>query len=160
MAGDLRAEWIQRVLGVTIGAGSAGAFDEAAFKRSFKAALVKWRDASQSVDGQLGEIRTALLETDDAALHRIAEFGLNGITGRHKVGLQAALLEVGQAGGAAVPPLARKAAQAAREFQAFVQSDPRVKACDQYPDLKTPIGATLVAALGALAQALAVSSTV
>lgn len=161
MLGDAKTEWVERVLGVIVATappdgGPAAAFDEVAFKRSFRTALAAWRDASESVEGQLNDIRKALLGTTDADLHRIAEFGLNGITGRRKVGLQTALLELGQAAGAAVPPLAKKAAQAAVEYQGFVRSDARVKACDRYPNIKTPIGPTLGDALGALARALTV----
>ncbi len=161
MPGDAKAEWVKRVLGVIVATappdgGPAATFDEVAFKRSFRAALATWRDASESVEAQLNDIRKALLDTDDDELHRIAEYGLNGITDRRKVGLHAALLELGQAAGAAVPPLAKKAAQAAVEYQLFVRSDARVTACDLYPDIKTPIGPTLGEALGKLAQALAV----
>lgn len=152
MAGDAKADWVQRVLGVVVPA--AEPFDEVAFKRSFRDAIAAWRDASESVDAQLNDIRAALLDTDDKDLHRIAEFGLNGITGKRKVGLQAALLEVGGASGPALPALARKAAQVAEDYRGFVQTDPRVKACDLYPDIRSPIGSTLGGALQTLARSL------
>ncbi len=158
MAEDAKSDWVLRVLGVqTNGAApTAKPFDDVAFRRDFRAALVTWRGASEDVDAQINELRRVLLATDDAGLRGIAEYGLNGITGTRKVGLLAALREVGGASGPALLPLARKAAQAAEEFRGFVQSDPRVKACDAYPKITTPIGPTLGRALGALALALTV----
>lgn len=158
MAADAKAEWVARVLGVRVGGSSptGAGFDEAGFRRAFAAALQRWRDASEKVDAQIGALRNALLATDDADLHRIADTGLNGITGRRKVGLQTALGELAGASGPKLVPLARKAAEAAQEYQSFVQSDPRVHACDAYPKITTPIGATLGPALGDLARALSI----
>ncbi|MGH7041884.1 MAG: hypothetical protein ACREFY_07110 [Acetobacteraceae bacterium] len=158
MAADAKSEWVLRVLGVPVGAAAPAGkpFDETAFRRDFRAALQAWLGASESVDGQLNELRRVLLATDDEGLHRIAEYGLNGITGTRKVGLQTALRNMAGASGPALIPLARKAAQAAEEFHGFVQADPRVKACDAYPKITAPIGPTLGRALGALAQALTV----
>ena len=159
MAGDAKSEWVLRVLGVQVEAAAAASpkpVDETAFRRDFRAALVAWRDATEEVDGQLNELRKVLMATEDDELHKIAEFGLNGITGTRKAGLQKALVELGGASGDKLPPLARKAVQAAEEFRGFVQSDARIKACDAYPKSSVPIGATLSRALGALAQALAI----
>jgi hypothetical protein len=158
MAGDAKADWVTRVLGISVGGAVAGtkAFDPAVFRRDFGNAIESWRSASDAVDAQINELRQVLLATDDEELHWIADAGLNGITGRRKVGLLAALREVGSASGEAVIPAARKAAAAANEFRTFAQSDPRVKACDAYPYIKTPIGPTLSQALGVLAQALSV----
>ena len=158
MAEDAKSDWVLRVLGVPTGgaAPTVKPFDEAAFRRDFRAALAAWRGAAGEVDAQINELRKALLATDDVGLHTIAESGLNGITGTRKVGLLAALREIGGASGPAMLPLARKAAQAAEEFRGFVQSDPRVKACDAYPKITIPIGPTLGRALGALALALTV----
>lgn len=156
MAGDAKADWVLRVLGVQAGAAAAKPFDEAVFRRDFGAALQAWRGASESVDAQIEALRRVLLATDDKDLHRIGDYGLNGITGTRKVALLTALREITGASGPAMIPLARKAAQAAEEFRGFIQSDVRVKACDSYPKITTPIGPTLGRALGALAQALTI----
>ena len=158
MAADAKADWVLRVLGVQVGGAApvGKPFDEAAFRRNFRAALQAWSGASEAVDAQINELRAVLLATDDKDLKRIAEFGLNGMTGTRKVGLLTALREIGGASGPALIPLARKAAHAAEEFRGFVQSDPRVRACDAYPKIVTPIGPTLGRALGALAQALTI----
>ncbi len=158
MALDAKAAWVGRVLGIEVGNATpvAAPFDEAAFRKDFRAALDAWRAASDSVDAQINELRTVLRDTGDKDLLRIAEFGLNGITGTRKTGLLVALREIGGASGPNVIPLARKAVLAADAFRGFVQSDPRVRACDDYPKIKTPIGPTLGRALGALAQALTI----
>ena len=141
MPDDVRDQWVLAVLGFPVPGGSPvrATLDEPAFRRSFKAAIDHWRNASDDVDAQLNELRKVLLATTDKDLHKIAEFGLNGITGTRKVGLQKALREVDAASGAALAPAAAKAAQAAEAYRSFVASDPRVKACDAYPKIKTPI---------------------
>jgi hypothetical protein len=158
MAGDAKSDWVLRILGVQVGpaAPAATAFNETAFRKTLAAAVKTWRDASEDVDAQIEELRRALLATDDKDLHRIAEFGLNGITGKRKVALLTALRELMGASGPKLIPLAQKAAQAAEDFGGFVQTDIRVKACDSHPKIKTPIGPTLGRALGELAQALTV----
>jgi hypothetical protein len=158
VADDAKADWVLRVLGVQTGSGAPDAkpFDEAAFKRDFTAAVTAWRSASEDVDGQINDMRKALLATNDADLHRIADTGLNGITGSRKVGLQKRLIDVGRASGDAIAPAALNAAKAAHAYRVFLQSDPRVAACDAYPKIKTPIGATLGKALGVLAKTLAI----
>jgi hypothetical protein len=163
MAADARTEWVQRVLNVAVGAAgepsepqATGPVDDVAFKRRFAGAVKIWRDASESVDGQLNELRRVLLATEDKDLHRIAEFGLNGITGTRKVSLQKALLAMGAASGSALVTLGREAAQRADEYRAFITSDPRVQACDAYPKITVPIGATLGGALAELSRSLTV----
>lgn len=155
LAADAKAEWVQRVLGIGPGAaGGPASFQEAVFRRDFAASITAWRDAFEAVGGQIERLRKHLLGTDDADLHRIAEFGLNGITGTRKVGLETAMREIAAARGAAIVPLANKAAAVAAEFRGFISSDPRVAACDACPDFSVTIGATLAAALGVLEKAL------
>jgi len=157
MAGDARTDWVLRVLGVQVGgAAAAGPFDEAAFRRKFAKALQSWRDTSEEVEAQLNVLRQALLKTTDKDLHKIAEVGLNGLTGTRKVGLQTALRELAGASGPAVITLAQKAVSAAQEYRGWVESNEKVKACDAYPHITTPIGPTLGRALGELADALTI----
>lgn len=162
MADDNKNAWLSRVLGVaaTGGAkaapGKPGAFDEAKFRKDFRAALLAFQSESEAVEAQINLIRLALLETSDPALHRIAEFGLNGITGTRKVGLQKALREIEAAQGEALVKQAGKAAAIAEEYRGFITSDRRVIACDMYPKIQRKIGPSLGDALGALAAALRV----
>jgi hypothetical protein len=152
---ESQAEWLQRVLGIApTTSGRTAPFDETAFQRDFAASIVAWRDASEAVGAQLERLRKHLLATNDAGLQRIAEFGLNGITGTRKVGLETAFREIAAARGAAIVPLANKAAAAAAEFRHFISGDPRVAACDACPAFSVTIGATLAAALGAVERAL------
>ncbi len=85
-------EWIARVLGATPGAFSG---TEAADPvPDLSAATSAWRDALDAVDTQIGALQRVLRSSDDKDLNGIAEFGLNALTGNHKVRIQAALLEI------------------------------------------------------------------
>jgi hypothetical protein len=155
MVAEAQAEWVERVLGIRAGAADGTAsFQETAFRRDFAVSVTAWRDAFEAVGGQIERLRKHLLGTDDAGLRRIAEFGLNGITGTRKVGLEVAFREIAAARGAAIVPLAKKAAAAAAEFSGFIGSDPRIAACDACPEFSVTIGGTLAAALGVLERAL------
>lgn len=71
------------------------------------------------------------------------------MTANHKIKLQAALLSA-QAGGDA-----RKAVKLAAAFQAHVQGDKRIAACDVNPfGVRVAIRRTLIPALDALQSAL------
>jgi hypothetical protein len=152
---DTKSEWLARVLGVTVGRGAGAGRNAATIRRDLEAAQAAWLEATATVDQQLNALRALLLRTKDPDLHRIAEYGLNGITGTRKVALAKALQEVTTAPDGKLVPLAGKAAQAAAEFRAFVQADRRVAACDSCREVTVTIGATLGGALGRLERALA-----
>jgi len=150
--GTAKSAWIERVLGVRISTAGNGAGGAAG---GIDAALAQWRQADEAVGEQLNSLRKILLGTSDPDLHRIAEFGLNGITGRYKVGLQAALMELDRAAPAARPAIAGKAVKFAAAFRQFVQTDKRVAACDACPATPVSISRTLGDSLARLEQALA-----
>ncbi len=134
------------------GAGQALSPD---FPRLWQQAKAVWQAALDTVNGQLEKLRGELLKEGDTELKRIAEFGLNAITGDHKVPLQAAIVEVD---GAAPGNQAQAVAQAKElvtEFRDHLDTDERVEACDDNPfDVKVTIRATLDPALAQMEQAL------
>ena len=154
MSGTATDEWVRRVLGVAVVPPGGSARTEAAFRADFGKAVGAWMAASEAVDGQINALRKFLLATNDPGLHKIADAGLNGITGTRKVALAKALQEVGAAKGEAVATAAARAAEAAAAFRSFAEADPRIAACDACPELPISIAATLGRGLTALEQAL------
>ena len=145
--------WVEQVLGYRFRrsdplktGGGAG---------QWKAARQAWQTASDTVDGQLSALQSALRQTGDPELIEIAEFGLNAMTANHKTRLLTMLVELGDAG----PDIARrtgpKAISLLEEFQAHIESDPRIAACDANPaDVPVSIRTTLGPALAGLQAAL------
>ena len=149
MADAKHKAWVTRVLGYQFaGAGAGGG----AAAPSFADATAAWRAAMESVDAQIAALQTALRQTDDDELHEIAEYGLNAVTGGHKVKLTAALIgaEHGGAGdrqklAALIPP-----------FRAHLEGDERVEAVDENAfGVAMSVRATLLPALDALERGAA-----
>jgi hypothetical protein len=140
-----KAEWVQRVLGVTVLRAAAGG---AAADWVRLASL--WQEASDAVDQQIAVLQATLRESDDPELQEIAEFGLNGVTGNFRVPLMAALrgAQAGEVRARAQLP------RIAAAFREHIDSDERIAACDDNPfGVRVSIGATLGPALDALARA-------
>jgi hypothetical protein len=81
-----REAWVRRVLGVDVTGGSAAA-------SRIEPVLPIWRDAKDWVDGQIERLRGAMRDTGVPAIARVADAGLNGITGRLQVGMIKELME-------------------------------------------------------------------
>ena len=130
------------------------------FPRHWAAAVERWRAASDSVDGQVSKLQAALKQSDDDELHDIAETGLNGITAGAKVGLLAAIRELGAATDVVSAGRIGKARKAVAQFRAQIERDPRVGACDDNPfGVQVSLRATLLPALDGLEDALASAPT-
>ena len=54
-----------------------------------------WQDAMDAVDSQIAALQQVLRGSGDEDLEEIAEYGLNAVTGNHKVPLMAALMDIG-----------------------------------------------------------------
>ena len=140
MASQAQNDWIGRVLRVEVGPGAAAG-------GSIKAAAAAWRAASDAIDQQIAHLQAALRSRDDDELHEIAEFGLNGITGNHKVRLMAALVGA-EAGDARAMATLRRIVLA---FRQHIETDERVGACDENPfGVKVRIRDTLAPAFDQL----------
>ena len=167
---DLQAlakrEWIERVLGVPLGATADGTHagggpgadeaEDADFATRWKAAMAAWQSGIETVDGQIEQLGRHLGGSDDERLRGIADKGLNAITGNHKVKVMAALLGVTQASPTDLPARAAKAEGLVLEFQDHLLRDARVAACDSNPfGINVAVCATLVPLLGRLETLLA-----
>jgi hypothetical protein len=144
---EAQSAWVRRVLGVGAGASAEG------FAAAWRAAVAEWRDASDTVDGQISALQRALRAIDDDELDEIAEYGLNGVTGGFKVPLMAVLQELNP--NAPDSGVMSKARKVVAGFQKHLASDERVLGVDENPfGVKVSVRATLGPALGALDSAL------
>lgn len=139
--------WLQRVLGVAVSA--------AAPTRDWAAARDNWRAAGEAVDAQISKLQAALRNSGDDMLEDIAEFGLNGITGGHRVRLAAALQALDPGKPAVFAKLAPPTLKVIRDYLAFLTGDEAIEVCDLNPlGVPVSIRATLGPALEAMAAVL------
>jgi hypothetical protein len=114
-----------------------------------------WRDAIDTVNGQLDKLRGELVKVDDAELKRIAEFGLNAITADHRVPLQAAMVDLDATQGGDSTKAIAAAKELVEEFRDHLDTDERVEACDDNPfEIKVTIRESLDKALLQMEQVL------
>ncbi len=153
IGGDARAQWLKRVLGVTLPGNPQSAAAGAA--PGWKAARQGWQEASEAVDGQIEGLQAALRRSGDDRLEEIAEFGLNGITGNHRVKLMAMLLELRDGDAASLQKAGPKALGLIEAFRSHLESSEAVEVCDVNPfGIPVAIRATLLPALAQMAAAL------
>ena len=121
---------VERLLAKSGGAAPRSAPGD--FLSKWKAVRQAWKAAGETVDGQMEQLRQALLKTGDAQLQEIAEYGINGVTGNYKVPLMAAMIEMDDR--VANPgPSAAKVRAIATNFQKHLESEDTVAACDENP---------------------------
>ncbi len=138
-----KAAWVKRVLGVEPGRGGGAA------PRKFDAALAAWQAALDTVDGQIEALQAVLRSSPDSELRDIAEFGLNAMTGDHKVKIETALIAMRS--GTITPRAAGAAVSLIGSFQAHLAGDERIAACDANPfGIKLSLRETLTPALQGL----------
>lgn len=128
------------------------------FWPEWEKAKKSWLDAIDTVNGQLEKLRIELLKVpEDKELQRIAEFGLNAITGDHKVPLQKAIIQVDQAKDGDPAKAIAEAKEMVVEFRDHIDVDERVEACDENPfDVTVTIRATLDPVLAQMEQVLSI----
>ena len=148
MAGtEPQAAWVHRVLGVNT---SAGVQDGDASSPM----LPIWLDAKDEADKQIGALQQALRGFDDPDLQRIAEFGLNGVTGKSSVGLMVALREADQPGGGGEARV--KLGEAIEGYRRFLSDDKIVDMLEENPfGVTVTLRKTLGGALDTLVNRIA-----
>jgi hypothetical protein len=152
----VKDRWIQRVLGVTVGATGS---PKVAADTAIKSALVAFDLAQEVVDAQISQLQAKLRGTDDPDLHRIAEFGLNAISGNMRVKVQASLLTLRSSLPNVDPKAAANTRKLVDQMAAHLNSDGKVAACDRNPfGVKVSIAQTLGGALRQIATALDIAA--
>jgi hypothetical protein len=113
-------------------------------------ARARWRDAREAVGVDVGKLQDALRQEGDPRLDRIADMGLNGITGRLQVGLEVALLDLERGGGDRT-----KALKSVEELRKFLAENKIIALCEGNPfGVAVKIREPLLAALGDLEKVL------
>lgn len=111
--------------------------------------------AKEAVGVDLNGLQVALRDLGEPRFARVADAGLNGITGKLQVGLEVALLNLIASGGSDAAART-KALSLVAEFRQFVTTDPIVQLCDTNPfGVAVGIRAKLVPALDVVEQSLA-----
>jgi len=146
MADDsAKRAWVARVLGVRVPQPGRGGGEPL---------LPMWLDAKEQVDSAIGRLQGALRGFRDPDLTRIAEFGLNGVTGRASVGLMVALREADAPGADA--RARKKLADAVASYRSFLGGSPVVALIDANPfGVSVSLRTTLGGALDAIDRRLA-----
>lgn len=146
MANTEQNDWVARVLGYRVVAAADSP------PASLAEALAAWRAAMETVDAQITALQSALRQIDDDELHEIAEYGLNAVTGGHKVKFTAAAMGA-ERGGASDR---QKLAALIPLFRDHLQNDERVEAVDENPfGVSTSVRTTLISALDQLERSVA-----
>ena len=156
---------LRDALGDAPGAAGTGqaarpAADAAAAANAGPAAAAKplqvWLDAKDDANEQIGKLQTAMRSLRHPLFDRVADQGLNGITGRLQVGLQVALTEVDHASGTARAAAQTKARAVVADFRNFLTTDPVLPVLEKNPlGVKVTLRAGLGQALDAIDKALA-----
>lgn len=114
-----------------------------------------WRDAKDDAGEQLGKLQTTLRASKHPLLLRIADQGLNAVTGRLQTGLQAALMDYDRASPDDAGAQAKVEAAVA-EFRSFVQGSKLLPMLDANPfGVKLSLHADLSRALDEIDASLA-----
>ena len=148
-----RSEWVQRVLGVTVpeaGAPPGNPLDKSAPPAAASAVrpLEVWLAAKEVAGAQIVALQAAMRAQPHPMFPRLADRGLNGITGRLQVGLQVALMDLERTGSAGRDAARAKASKAAADLRTFLATDAVVPLLDRNPlgvavDLRGGLGAAL-----------------
>ncbi len=125
------------------------------FPQLWKAAEATWKDAVETVDGQIATLQNAMRATGMEELKEVAEFGLNGVTGNFRVPLTAAFRNVASTKGDARKKEIAKAHIIVSGFKKHLAGSELVLVCDENPlGVTLSIRKTLGAALDQLEAAL------
>jgi hypothetical protein len=131
-----------------------------AFRNAWKSARNDWRAASEQIDSQISDLQAVLKGSDDPELAEIGQFGMNALTGNHRVKVMAAIMEIDGGDGLPPPKARAKITKALSALEAHVSSDRLVKAVDANPfQVKVAIAQTLATGATALKRALAVAAS-
>lgn len=128
---DQQRSFIERF--ITGAKGAETGVDDADIEARLIKANAAWLKANAEVDSQIAKLQAALRSTDDVELHEIAEFGMNGLTGNHKVRLMAALRDILGAAPDKRDQPAKAALKVSGAFRTHLQGSGTVEACENNP---------------------------
>jgi hypothetical protein len=139
----VKRAWIKSVLGLQIGDAAedeadeeeedeelAEPFAETRFQKRWAGATNAWRDAIETVDDQINQVRAAMLRSGNPVLLAIADGGLMELTGNFKTPVMRSIFEIGQTSGEDRRKAATRALAAYGAFRNHVDRDDRIGALD------------------------------
>jgi hypothetical protein len=137
---DTHEAWVERVLGLRMGGTSE---TSEASPSDLSKAVAGWEDALSKSDTQIGALQQVLRGSPDKDLQDIAEFGLNAITGNHRVKITAALTDLKRGA-----PSAGTALKLVTSLLDYINTNERVAAIDANPfGVRMNLAGTLAPAL-------------
>lgn len=110
--------------------------DLAAARRRLVSAREAVDTALATSDAQIRKLQAFLAVHPDAQLREIAgspEFGINALTGNHRIKLMAVLRDLADASPEGLPAALTQARRLVASFQGYIESSPRLAACDDNP---------------------------
>jgi hypothetical protein len=151
-----RDEWVKRVLGVTVPEDTPRAGNSPDQSARTVRPLEVWLAAKDVAGKQIAALQAAMRAQPHPMFPRLADRGLNGITGRLQVGLQAALMDLDRAASVGQGAARANARKAVADLRSFLATDAVVPLLERNPlgvavDLKGGLGAALDAIDRALA---------
>jgi hypothetical protein len=153
MAKSEQIQWIERILGISLGTDTADEDeDRPPLSVPNQPLLPIWVAAKEDLDSDINKLQRALRQDGDEGLLQIAEYGLHKVTQGQSVRLIAALRE---ADSAKTGEAVTTAYDAVQSFRNFLASSPGVDVIEDNPlDVNVPVRAKLGAALDQLARAM------
>lgn len=111
----------------------AQGFNTELFQQRWRTARTAWPDALDEINAQINKLQRALQATQNPLGLAMADQGMNALTGRLKVGLQVALMELDQAPPERCEVATRKVRTAAGAMQRFLDTDPVLPLLENNP---------------------------
>ncbi len=128
---QIKLDWVTRVLKVQFASGTDTPKPTASIDWSQLRAA--WQTASDAVDAQISALQGALRQSGDEVLEEIAQFGMNGLTGNHKVRVLAGLGALGTGDADATKKASTRLLATIGSFRNHLDSDERIEVCDDNP---------------------------
>lgn len=130
---NARLNELEQLLPPEGGAKRRPGFDTELFQHRWRTARTAWPEALDEVNAQISKLQRALQATQAPLGLAMADQGMNALTGRLKVGLQVALMELDQAPPDRCEAAARKVRTAAAAMQQFLDTDPVLPLLENNP---------------------------
>ena len=141
-----------------VDAQGTGPANEPEIQKQWAAAKQTWRGCIETVDGQIGQVRSQMVSSGDPDFKLIADRGLPALTENHKTPVMRALFELDGPPGGARKSAAAKAQAAITAFRGHIRSSELLQSLDEHAQVAFGVQMTLRAelerGLSALEQAV------
>ena len=106
--------------------------------------MALWQDGKDRADKSISALQQVLKGNSIPALNRIAEFGLNGLSGRNQTALMKALFDYSRAGADTRDTAAKQLSEQVSAYRGMLNGDAAIALCENNPfgvavDIKGPL---------------------